>query len=237
MTKLRLVSFDVWDTLLSIKSFYRSVAAELTKITGEELSILEKRLIDGYQKVKAIRRAGGFDDSQIVSMALETIAKFLKIDSEAIAEAILNAVENSSAKKHVIDGAKETVKCIKQLGLKVIVVGNVVFWPGNHNRILLEKAGLSKFIDKQFYADELKFSKPKPEIFAKALSEFNIRPQEALHVGDSVFEDFAGAVLSHMNAVLIDESVNSAVKLSDWNAHIIPNIKLLEGIVKKMACF
>jgi len=233
MNRLKLVSFDVWDTLLSIKSFYRNVALELAKITDKNVEFLESKLIEGYKKIRAVRRAGGFEDSKIVSMALDAIAKFLNVDSKAISEAILNAAENSSAKQHLIEGAKETVSRIKGHGLKIVAIGNVVFWPGNVNRTLLKKVGLSNFIDRQFYADELKVSKPKPEIFHKALSEFNVEPQNALHVGDSVFEDFAGAITSRMNAVLIDQNVKEIVRLSGWNAYIIPNIKLLEEVVKE----
>lgn len=231
---LKIVSFDVWDTLLSIKSFFRSVSRELAEITGENSVIIENKLIDGYKEVRAIRRTGGFKDSNIVSMALEAVSQFLKMDSETIENAILNAVEKASSEQHVIDGAKETVRLVREYNLKIIIIGNVVFWPGNYNRILLEKAKLSDFIDKQFYADELQVSKPKTEIFAKAISEFNIKPHEALHVGDSVFEDFAGAILAHMGAVLIDKNVKGVIKLSGWNAYIIPNIKLLKGIVEKL---
>jgi putative hydrolase of the HAD superfamily len=115
-----------------------------------------------------------------------------------------------------------------------VVVGNVVFWPGNYNRILLEKAGLAEFIDEQFYADELEVSKPKPEIFTKVLSRFGVQPNEALHVGDSVFEDLVGAVLSHMNAVLIDKSVDDVVRLSSWRVYIIPRIGMLEQVVREL---
>ncbi len=54
------------------------------------------------------------------------------------------------------------------------------------------------------------------------LSRFNVQPYEALHVGDSVFEDLAGAVLFHMNTVLIDKNVDGIVRLSSWNVYIIP---------------
>ena len=232
--KLRLVSFDVWGTLLSINSFYYGVAIELTEKFGGLPESWKKKLMEGYMRVRAIRRSGGFRDSEIVPMALKAVSAFLDLSPEVIAKAISRAVENSDAKQHVIEGADEAIKLVKESGLKLITVGNVVFWPGSHNRILLEKAGLAEFFDKQFYADELKVSKPKPEIFTRALSEFNVKPREALHVGDSVFEDFAGAVLSRMNTVLIDNTVNGVVKLSGWNAYIIQNLRLLETVLRKM---
>ncbi|MEM3702821.1 MAG: HAD family hydrolase [Candidatus Bathyarchaeia archaeon] len=235
MSNIKLVSFDVWDTVLSIKSFYRSIALELTKSMDMGPTAIENKLVEGYEKIRVIRRAGGFNDSEIVPLALEAIAKFLNVRSETIARAVLNAIENFPSERYLIEGAKETIRHIKELGFKVITIGNVVFWPGNHNRLLLEKAGLSKLIDEQFYADELKVSKPKPEIFAKVLSKFDVQPLEALHVGDSLFEDFVGAVLSHMNAVLIDNNVSSVIRLSSWNAYVIPNIRLLEYVIKELA--
>ncbi|MEM2202038.1 MAG: HAD family hydrolase [Candidatus Bathyarchaeia archaeon] len=234
MSGVKLVSFDVWDTLLSIKSYYQSIAFELAKSTNLPPETITDRLVEGYEKVRAIRRAGGFKDSEIVPLALEAIAKFLGLDPEIILKAIIAATEDHPAKRHLIEGACETVRRVKERGVKVVVVGNVVFWPGSYNKVLLEKTGLSKFIDEQFYADELGVSKPKPEIFAKVLSRFNIQPYEALHVGDSVFEDLAGAVLSHMNVVLIDKNVDDIVKLSSWNAYIIPRIGLLEHVIEEL---
>jgi putative hydrolase of the HAD superfamily len=234
MKNLRLVSFDVWDTLLSVRAYYRDVAVELSKLVGVEPAILEGKLVEGYGKIRAIRRTGGFSDSEIVQSSLKTMAKFLNLDSEIVARAILNATENSRSEQYIIEGAAEAIRQVKELGFKVIVVGNVVFWPGSYNRVLLERAGLSKFFNEQFYADELKVSKPKPEIFAKALARFNVQPWEALHVGDSLFEDLVGAVLAQMNAALIDKNVKGVVRLSSWNAYIIQNIGLLEQVIREL---
>ncbi|MEM3613127.1 MAG: HAD family hydrolase [Candidatus Bathyarchaeia archaeon] len=234
MLGVKLVSFDVWDTLLSVKSYYRSIAFELAKLMNMPPETIADRLVEGYGKVRAIRRAGGFKDSEIVPSALEVIAKYLGVKADTVSRAILAATEKHSAEQHLIEDARETVRRVKELGVKVVVVGNVVFWPGSYNRILLEKAGLSRFIDEQFYADELGVSKPKPDIFVKALSKLSVQPHEALHVGDSVFEDLVGAVLSHMNAVLIDENVDGVVKLSSWKVYIIPRIGLLEQVVREL---
>ncbi|MGB9741057.1 MAG: HAD family hydrolase [Candidatus Bathyarchaeia archaeon] len=234
MSGIRLVSFDVWDTLLSVRSYYQSIAFELAKYTNLETEIITEKLVKGYREVRAIRRAGGFSDTKIVPSALEVIAKFLGVDYRRVSRATLAATENYSAEQYLLEGAREAVRRVKELGLKVVVVGNVVFWPGSYNRILLEKAGLAGFIDEQFYADELGVSKPKPEIFARMLSRFNVQPHKALHVGDSVFEDLAGAVISRMNAALIDKNVDGIVRLSSWNVYIIPRIGLLEHIVREL---
>ena len=55
-----------------------------------------------------------------------------------------------------------------------------------------------------------------------------------MHVGDSLFEDFAGAITAHMGAVLIDRNIRNVIRLSGWNAYIIPSIKQLGEIVKEL---
>ena len=231
---LKLVSFDVWNTLLSIDVFYRGISEELSRISGKEQIVLENTLHEGYRELKAIRRTGGFEESKIVPVTLKAISKTLKVDSEIMRKATKRTVMNISPKEYVIDGAREVVEFAKNQSLKVAIVGNVLFWPGSYNRILLEKAGISKLVEVQFYADETGFSKPKPEIFAKVLSEFSVKSEEVLHVGDSLFEDFTGSILSRMHAVLIDSNVNSVIRLSGGRGHIIPSIKWLENIIKEL---
>lgn len=48
MSRIRLVSFDGWDTLLSVRAYYKSIASELAKLTHASPSILEDKLIEGY---------------------------------------------------------------------------------------------------------------------------------------------------------------------------------------------
>jgi putative hydrolase of the HAD superfamily len=233
-TLLKLVSFDVWNTLLSIGVFYRGISEELSRITGKEQVVLENRLHEGYQELKAFRRTGSFDESKIVPVTLKAISKVLKVDSEIMRKATMRTVMNISPREYVIDGAREAVEFAKNQSLKVAIVGNVLFWPGSYNRILLEKAGFSKLVEAQFYADEIGFSKPKSQIFDKVLSEFSVKPEEVLHVGDSLFEDFAGSILSHMHAVLVDSNVNGPIRLSSTRGHIIPSIKLLGNIINEL---
>jgi putative hydrolase of the HAD superfamily len=231
---LKLVSFDVWDTLLSVGAFYQDISSELSKTLEEEPTLLENKLMEGYRKVRALRRAGRFSDSEIVPATLNIMAEFLGVEPETIELAVWSVAEKAEPKQYLLDGVVEVARQLKELGLTVVVVGNVVFWPGKVNRVLLERAGLAKFIDAQFYADEVGVSKPKPEIFMKALSSFNVEPGEALHVGDSLFEDLVGAVLAHLNAVLVDKNVGGVVKLSSWNAYIIPDLRLLVQVVQEL---
>lgn len=91
-------------------------------------------------------------------------------------------------------GAEDALKDAKRRGLKVTVTGNVMFWPGSYTRLLLERVGLMRYIDRTFFADEVGGAfKPLPEMFRKPLEVFGVEPEEALHVGDTYAEDFEGA--------------------------------------------
>jgi putative hydrolase of the HAD superfamily len=228
------VSFDLWDTLFSVASFYRSVSAELSRISNKQQTVLERKLNEGYKELVAVRRTGGFKDSQIVSMTLEAISDILEVDADSVKKAVLQAVTKISPEEYVIIGAREALEMVKSSNLETAIIGNVVFWPGSCNRTLLEKADLAKLIGAQFYADEAGVSKPDRDMFSLALLRFSVKPEEALHVGNSVFEDFAGAVLSGMNAVLIDRNVDGPIRLSELNAYLTPTIGSLESIVKEL---
>ncbi len=230
-SKIKLVSFDVWDTLLSINKFYTSISEKLSNLVSANQVDLERKLLEGYNELKTMRRLGRFDDSKIVQMALQAMSEILEIDPETIEKATVQAAIGSGSEQYVVDGAIEALETARSSGAEVVVIGNVVFWSGNYNRMILEKAGLSKFFANQFYADEVGVSKPKPAIFSKALSEFNVKPHEAIHVGNSLLEDFVGAVLSGMGAVLIDRKMSSVTKLSDWNAYFVPDMKRLTDLL------
>jgi putative hydrolase of the HAD superfamily len=46
--------------------------------------------------------------------------------------------------------------------------------------------------------------KPAPEIFWRTLERLGVRPEEALHVGDSLREDYQGASQAGLASVLVD---------------------------------
>ncbi|MGP0595311.1 HAD-IA family hydrolase [Nitrospira sp. T9] len=69
--------------------------------------------------------------------------------------------------------------------------------------------GLNTFFDSVTISGLVGSAKPAKNIFAHALDEHMVIPQEALHVGDHPIEDFEGARQAGLHAVLIDRSTNS----------------------------
>ncbi len=93
----------------------------------------------------------------------------------------------------LINGAKETVKQIKEGKYKIGLVCNTGRTPGKTIRILLERVGLINYFYVTTFSNELGIRKPDPRIFLHTLSQMQSLPRNSLHVGDVVELDVLGA--------------------------------------------
>ncbi|HSK77167.1 MAG TPA: HAD-IA family hydrolase [Thermoanaerobaculia bacterium] len=104
----------------------------------------------------------------------------------------------------------EVLEALTARGVRLGVVSN---WdhrlPG-----VLEKLGLARFFDAVVYSSAVGVEKPDRRIFAEALSRLGVRPEAALHVGDSRLEDVEGAEAVGMQALLLTRG-SRAGDLSD----------------------
>jgi N-acylneuraminate-9-phosphatase len=76
----------------------------------------------------------------------------------------------------------------------------------NAQREKIENTSLRKYIDLIMISGEAGVGKPGPEIFAKALSSVGARPEEAVHVGDSLNLDIIGAQKAGIYAVWLNRN-------------------------------
>ncbi len=113
----------------------------------------------------------------------------------------------------------DTVPVIKVLRRKYIVgvMSNGNTYP--------EKIGLDGLFDFTLYADDIGISKPDKGIFLKLLKDLGLRPEELLHVGDSLENDIFPALELGINAVLITREDNKSASIPE---HIVVIKSLLE---------
>ncbi len=57
-----------------------------------------------------------------------------------------------------------------------------------------------------FTSDDAKSYKPRSELFDMALKETNLKPQEVVHIGDSLNSDIKGASNSGINTIWINRN-------------------------------
>lgn len=108
-----------------------------------------------------------------------------------------------SAVSRVEQGLREMLSGLIQRGLKLAVVSNT-FVPGIVLDQHLRETGLLEFFAARIYSCDVRYRKPHPAIFRKALAALGVGVDEAIFVGDSLLADIKGASRLGMVTVLKD---------------------------------
>jgi putative hydrolase of the HAD superfamily len=102
----------------------------------------------------------------------------------------------------IYDDVFPTLERLQSRGLKLALISN---WD---ERLLplLHQLNLAPYFQTLVVSHQIGAHKPAPEIFRQAVKELQVPSAAVLHVGDSEFEDFHGAIAIGMNAVLISRN-------------------------------
>jgi HAD superfamily hydrolase (TIGR01549 family) len=93
-----------------------------------------------------------------------------------------------------------TLKVLKEAGFRLAVLSNRTLPCDDYVREL----GLLDFFDFALVGGQVSTWKPDPEIFRHAVQRMNIRPEQAVYVGDNYYADVVGARRAGLRPVLID---------------------------------
>ena len=222
-----MVSFDVWGTLLDLDLMLTLFTNSLNELIGEDVSIC---IMEVRERIKELRRKFELKPGKDFERSQELLAEKLNTEIDVIKRAAAKAMLKVD-ESIVIKGVDQVLRFVDENGLKSIIIGNVMFWPSSYTRLILERFGLTEYIDRQYYSDEVEAYKPMKEIFLKPLSEFGTSPSEAVHVGDSFFEDFQGALDAGLHAVLISRR-NKPETLHE-RGFVIEDIRELTTLLKR----
>ncbi len=230
---LRVALFDVWNTLLNLDAMYLAVSEALSeRVPGVSRGRAYRAIVETHRRAKALKALGKLrEDEHIVDDSLNLLSQALEVPSSALKECIPDAVRRVG-KEVVFEGAEGAVKYVKEVGAKAVLVGNILFWTSDVTKELLKEAGILQIIDRTYFADEVGVQKPSKEIFHMPLKEFGADLEEAMHVGDSVTEDFGGALSSGIAATLVTKEVKEALSV-DFRIHFIPSIKDYPVVIER----
>ena len=98
------------------------------------------------------------------------------------------------------EDAAPALRALKDKGLILGVISNINRDIGS----MVEKIGLSQYLDFCVTSREVGAEKPHPSVFMAALRKAGVRPEEAVHVGDQIYSDVEGARTVGIRPVLID---------------------------------
>jgi putative hydrolase of the HAD superfamily len=212
---LKAVTFDLWQTLImETEEGSRWVRAERVRRMAEALRA-ERIIIDP----EVICRAYTTEGEQLEGLwkthrdigsraQVEMLLDILQIGNHAQYPDLLLAglvdaytLPILSAMPVPLDGALRIMEALDARGLRLAVICNTGRAPGNILRIILERLGMAKLLSVLTFSGELGWRKPHPEIFKQTLAALGVEPREAIHVGDSLASDIAGASAIGMRAV------------------------------------
>lgn len=101
---------------------------------------------------------------------------------------------------HLFADVKETLSALKASGLRLGLISN---WHGGLH-YFCEELGIARYFDAIVSSAEVGCEKPDPRIFREALTRLRTSPEQTLHVGDSIDDDFRGAKAAGLDSVLVD---------------------------------
>jgi len=225
------VSFDIWNTLLNLQSFYRAIADALAKITHRDSDKLYRSILDVYRDALRLRLEGEF--KRIILDSAEFFASRLGVSAEELFRAVVEAADSVDASSLIYGDVVDALKKIRTMGIKMAVIGNVMFWPGMITRLLLKRGGILEYFDATVFSDEVGYSKPSREIFEYTAKKLGITVHELVHVGDSVENDLAGAIFAGAVAVLINRNSTIDILQIGRRAYLINDLRRIVDILKQ----
>jgi putative hydrolase of the HAD superfamily len=198
-----LVTLDALGTLVELEAPYRRLADELaargaavgvaaarTALRAEMAHYREHHDIasdlDGLARLRA-------DCTEVLRAALPEPASALEAD--ALLDALLAAL-----RFRPFGEVPGVLRDLRAAGAVLVVVSN---WDVSLHEVM-ERTGLRELVDAVLTSAEIGEAKPGGAMFRAALELAGARPAEAVHVGDSIEHDVAGALAIGMRPVLVD---------------------------------
>jgi putative hydrolase of the HAD superfamily len=198
-----LVTLDALGTLVELEDPYRRLAEELAA-RGAPVEVAAARTalraemahyrqhhdiasdLDGLARLRA-------ECTEVLRGALPEPACALEAD--ALLDALLAALRFRPFAE-----VESVLRDLRAAGAVLVVVSN---WDVSLHEVM-ERTGLRGLVDAVLTSAEIGEAKPGGAMFRAALELAGARPAEAVHVGDSIEHDVAGALAIGMRPVLVD---------------------------------
>ncbi len=217
---IKTLTFDLWQTLFL---FTREYGDKLRRLRSKNLQITLGRY--GFSASEAETVYNLFrkemENKWLLGLDLaseERFNLFLKIlkGRKAIIceEGLFQELEGDIAlpfiqnPPEIEEKAVFVLEKLKKENFKIGLVSNTGETVGKAIKEVLDEKGLINFFDALIFSDEVKYRKPKKEIFLYALKKLNVSPEETLHVGDDLGTDIVGAKSVGMQTCLLRRNKN-----------------------------
>jgi len=227
----KIIFFDVGGTLFrpypSVGVIYHEVAKRYGYHTDPE--DLQTRFMEAWKKRDGLASLESHSNEKIErewwkSLVHEVFLQVGKVDDFEGFFDELHDVFGRPASWRFYPESLDVLNAIKQRGQRIGVISN---WDSRLFR-LLDELGIRSYFEIVLASAVFGVSKPSPKIFKEALEQTGVKPEEAIHVGDSIEDDIHGARGARIPAVLVDRHGHDTTRLSK-EVKVIHNLmELLE---------
>lgn len=210
------VTFDVWGTLLvdADPAATFSTCVRLAARHGRDEALARAALDTAWRRHYTSWNEGRA--SGVFELADETLRLLGTRNERASADlAAAFASETLEAEIHAVEGARETLRFLCDRGLRLGLVCDTGFATGAVVRQLLDREGLGEWLEVQIYSDEWGVPKPHPRVFYAAIARLDVSAERAVHVGDLLRTDVAGAREVGMGTIRITAAYDDPAHLPE----------------------
>ena len=195
---LKAVLFDWGDTLMAfgydpelVEAGHRAGLEALGRDGLPETAAITARFREHYEPMFWL--PGTLEEIEYPGLVRELLGHFgIEISDEELGR-FLEAEHEAWNPARILGATTHALlETLRSRGLRLGVVSNA-FDPGWLLHRDLERMGIAERVDFAVFSSELGKRKPHPEIFQRALDALDVRPEEAIFVGDRLYEDVRGS--------------------------------------------
>ena len=237
--RIKAVTFDLWNTLIEVVSYTEARVEALHRAAARAgfRGPVEAALEAYRGSTLMYEREWRTLHVQVDSGArLDYMLEKLGVEMDGDEKAALIREFEDVFLRHpppLKPGAQVVVKILSgryRLG----VISDTGVTPGRVMRRYFQDRGLLSHFKSLVFSDETGLCKPHPDVFMRALRELGAEPREAVHVGDLLRTDVAGARAAGMRAVWV-RSLHQDGETDAEPDYVIDSLHELPGIIESLS--
>jgi len=150
--------------------------------------------------------------------------------------------EESAGGKHLWEVTLQKLPCLDEVltelkgrGYKLGVMTNTVTSREEHVRMALRRIDIEKYFDVILTSVDVGFNKPDERIFLAALKAVNVKPEEAVMVGNRISADIVGGNRIGMKTILFKWNKRYSEKITSAEEQPTRTINSLKELPKILA--
>ncbi len=207
--KIKAVLFDLYGTLAGFEPTRFLIQSQVVKkynlfLTQQGVSkgyFLADKFMAEQNAVKPVRSMNQIEKENFFARYEQLVLSGDALDVNLdLCKKIFKELQQVSYSMVLYPDVIDSLIKLKSLNFKLGLISNM----DKLGSELLDEFKLSEYMDICVTSKEANVEKPDPQIFNLALSKLNIKPEEAIYVGDQILSDVEGASNAGMTPVLLD---------------------------------